>query len=86
MSVVLSFFLAVVVAHFLSWAYYKCSRNSRSLLGQLQGPKSPSFWIGERWLSKIPQFNFIFSLSFLFSSLPFLRDKSLADTAFCVPR
>jgi hypothetical protein len=49
MSVVLSFFLAVAVAHFLSWAYYnKCSRNSRSLLGQLRGPNSPSFWIGER--------------------------------------
>jgi hypothetical protein len=51
MSVVLSVFLAVVVAPFLTWAYYNRRRNSCSLLGQLQGPKSPSFWIGKRRVS-----------------------------------
>jgi hypothetical protein len=66
MSVVLSVFLAVFVAHVLSWAYYKFGRNSPSLLGQLQGPKSPSFWIGERWLSKVSTIQIFSSFSFFF--------------------
>jgi hypothetical protein len=53
MGVVLSVFLTAAVVHFLTWAYQKHRRNSRSLLGQLQGPKSSSFWIGKRWLSKL---------------------------------
>ena len=63
MSVVLSVFLAVVVAHVLTWVYYR-RRNSRSLLGQLRGPKSPSFWIGKRRLSKISTVQNIFPIFF----------------------
>lgn len=75
MSVVLSFFLAVVVVHFLSWAYHKCSRNSRSLLGQLQGPTSPSFWIGERLTFQKLHNSILFSPSlFFFPSSPFLQE------------
>lgn len=45
----LSVFLAAIVP-FLVWAYNR-RRNSFSILGQLRGPKSPSFWIGERRVS-----------------------------------
>ncbi|KAH9958826.1 cytochrome P450 [Russula dissimulans] len=44
MSFVLSVCLAIVVP-FLVWVYNH-RRNSSSRLGQLRGPKSPSFWIG----------------------------------------
>ena len=47
--VLLSVSLAAIVP-FLVWAYNR-RRNSFSILGQLRGPKSPSFWIGERRVS-----------------------------------
>ena len=38
--------LEAAIVPFLVWAYNR-RRNSFSILGQLRGPKSPSFWIGE---------------------------------------
>jgi hypothetical protein len=65
MGVVLSVFLTAAVVHFLAWAYQKHRRNSYSLLAQIQGPKSPSFWIGKCWPSKLSAC-FFFSIVIVF--------------------
>jgi hypothetical protein len=71
--VLLSVSIAVVVP-FLTWAYNR-RRNSFSLLGQLRGPESPSFWIGEHWLRNVKH-PILFLFPFFFSSLlPFYATR-----------
>jgi hypothetical protein len=65
----LSVFSAAIVP-FLVWVYNR-RRNSFSILGQLRGPKSPSFWIGEHSLFFTVQYCTFF----------FCRNNALANAA-----